>query len=337
MPTTTPARPSFKALSAALGKDPQSILDWFGVDYHPANRGWSCACPVHGGDNPSGFVLFDDGNWRCWTAQCHKHYGWDALGLVRALLTVRDGTERRLTDAVVWAKGRLGNVPVDEPDDGFARRWGRPVEEKKRVTLASVLERLDVPSPYFTGRGFSPATLSLFSVGEPKSPPPPGHPLHDRAVAPVMVGQDVVGYTCRLRREPRGAEPKWYHCGPTGRDPLKTGDVLYGLGQAEPFIAAARSVVLVEGPADVWALNEAGVRNVVGLFGTSLSLGQQALLEKSPADLVFLGQDNDKAGDEGAAQSDAALRSIFNTRRVRPPLKDWAESDRHTIGGYFGS
>jgi hypothetical protein len=50
-------------------------------------RGNSSACPIHGGDNPTAFSIFDDGRaWKCWThtAECNAG-GHDGIALLMAL------------------------------------------------------------------------------------------------------------------------------------------------------------------------------------------------------------------------------------------------------------
>jgi DNA primase len=77
--------------------------------------------------------------------------------------------------------------------------------------------------------------------------------------------------------------------------------VLYGLKQAKTAIRAAEEAVLVEGYADVVALHQAGVANVVAASGTALT-AQQVKLLKSYARTVVLLYDADAAGQAAAAR-----------------------------------
>jgi hypothetical protein len=45
-----------------------------------------CRCPVHGGDNPTAFEIFDNGKaWNCHTREECNRFGHDGIGLLRAL------------------------------------------------------------------------------------------------------------------------------------------------------------------------------------------------------------------------------------------------------------
>jgi hypothetical protein len=59
-------------------------------------------CPLHGGDNPTAFVVLEDTlRWRCWT-RCEPGYG-DALDFVRLKLGLD------VVEAVTWIRGRVGD------------------------------------------------------------------------------------------------------------------------------------------------------------------------------------------------------------------------------------
>lgn len=59
-----------------------------------------CRCPIHGGDNPTAFEIFDNGRaWTCHTRQECNQFGHDGIGLLRALnnWTFREVAERYTT------------------------------------------------------------------------------------------------------------------------------------------------------------------------------------------------------------------------------------------------
>ena len=55
-------------------------------------------CPVHGGDNPSGFNVNSDaesqwgGAWFCNTQKCHEKFPNDILGLIQGILSRKMNT-----------------------------------------------------------------------------------------------------------------------------------------------------------------------------------------------------------------------------------------------------
>lgn len=88
--------------------------------------------------------------------------------------------------------------------------------------------------------------------------------------------------------------------GRDGQDPLLSGvfvkgNILYGFSQAYKSIIENDFVFVVEGYFDVMSLHQAGIKNVVGLMGTSLTDVQLAILLKTTKN-IFLFLDNDNAG-----------------------------------------
>ena len=69
---------------------------------------------------------------------------------------------------------------------------------------------------------------------------------------------------------------------------------------------------MVEGQGDVWRLYEAGVRNVVGLFGKDISATQRSLLLKSGVTGLVVLTDNDQAGRESKIKINRELGRLFN-------------------------
>jgi hypothetical protein len=332
------------AVRAALASRLDELLAAFAVDVREESGGERVgACPVHGGSGRTAFRLYPSGVWRCFSHQCHDRVGGDVLGLIRGLLTARDGKDPGFPGALRWAEGLLGPLPktvVDAAEAGrFAAAIGKltaaPRPQLKVFNTRDLIARLTIPSPYFLARGYPGHVLSEFLVGEPKEDSP--GPLRGRAIAPLFdpLGQ-VVGFSGRYRGHPPDGIPKWLHQ-PKG---LLRNDLMYGWDSAEEAIRDSCSVVLVEGCPDVWAWRAHGVRNVVGLCGVALSDAQQVLLERSGAEEILLAHDADPAGDEAAVELTARLAPIFRVRRLRPPAKDWGDAfeqglswDTQLLGG----
>ena len=81
---------------------------------------------------------------------------------------------------------------------------------------------------------------------------------------------------------------------------VRPGMTLYGFQQARAAIQRLRSVVVVEGAADVIACHRAGLTNVVGSFTSGLTAVQRAILEIA-ADEAVLWWDGDDAGMDAGA------------------------------------
>lgn len=62
--------------------DIRAVVEACGVEIR-YNR---CRCPIHGGDNPTAFEIFDNGRaWSCHTREECNRFGHDGIGLLRAL------------------------------------------------------------------------------------------------------------------------------------------------------------------------------------------------------------------------------------------------------------
>lgn len=73
------------------------------------------------------------------------------------------------------------------------------------------------------------------------------------------------------------------------------GNLLYGYPMAIEAIRKTNFVYLVEGYMDVISMHQAGIKNVVGSMGTSLTTTQIQQLRKATSNIVLL-MDNDEAG-----------------------------------------
>lgn len=91
-------------------------------------------------------------------------------------------------------------------------------------------------------------------------------------------------------------------------------DVLYGLNHAKKAIMDADLCYLVEGYADVIAMHQAGVENVVSSSGTSLTSGQIKLISRFTKNVVIL-YDGDAAGIKASLRgTDMLLEEGLNVK-----------------------
>ena len=101
--------------------------------------------------------------------------------------------------------------------------------------------------------------------------------------------------------------------GREGQDPSLTGvfvkgDLLYGMSLAYESISKNNHVILVEGYFDVISLHQAGICNVVGSMGTSITENQvKSICNVTNNVLLFL--DGDKAGESAMIKCISSLYS----------------------------
>jgi len=223
-------------------------------------------CPVHGGDNPTAFVVDCRRElWNCHTA-CG---GGDVIELIRALDGVSYAEIARTLGAV---SGQPQAPPRPPPTraDTF-----RPYT--RRLTL-------DPEHAFLASRGIAPHTARRFEVGAWH-----GHGLLEGCVAVRLhdLGGRPLGYAGR-RLQP-GDRGKWVL--PRG---LPKSTLLYGWHH----MCAATQVVVVEGPWEVLRLHQLGIP-AVALLGVHASHEQLRLLRTMRCRVML---DGDSAG-RAAAQT----------------------------------
>jgi DNA primase len=105
----------------------------------------------------------------------------------------------------------------------------------------------------------------------------------------------VLGFGARALGDERGYGPKYKN---TAENELyQKRSQLFGIDRARAAAARAGRAILVEGYTDVLALHQAGIRNAVGIMGTSFTEEQVGELERTVA-VLELCLDADASGQE---------------------------------------
>jgi 5S rRNA maturation endonuclease (ribonuclease M5) len=86
---------------------------------------------------------------------------------------------------------------------------------------------------------------------------------------------------------------------------------LYNYYKARKHIQSTGTIIIVEGPADVWRLEELGIHNSVALFGTEMSDEQQVLIEMSGALNVVILLDMDEPGRNACKDIKERLERVY--------------------------
>ena len=130
----------------------------------------------------------------------------------------------------------------------------------------------------------------------------------DRIILPITNDQNhIVGFGARALYE---ALPKYMNM-PDGEN-FKKRENLYGINIAKN--THENYLILVEGYFDVITLHQAGIKNVVGVMGTTLT-EQQAILIKKYTDEVVIAFDSDKPG------KDATIKAILTLQKLNIKCK----------------
>lgn len=305
-------------------------------DLRRANRFYVGNCPVHGGDRNNAFNIFHEGedrvgNWRCFTNNCHKHFHPTLIGFVRGVLSHtkngwQDPTDtdkvcsfKEAVDFLVrfCGEGDINNFKVDNEafeKRKFASQMTRIYNPKEpeivhKIPREIVRASLDVPATYFVSRQYSKEVLDKYDVGLCSTA---GKEMYMRATVPIY-NQDyehVIGCTgrsifdmcplCETYHNPLQRCPDkdnaWKYSKWKNSYGFKGEYHLYNYWFAKEHIARTGVAIIVEGPGDVWRLEEAGIHMSVATFGAHFTRHQRALLDKSGALALIILTDPDQAG-----------------------------------------
>lgn len=278
-------------------------------------------CPVHGGDG-NNFEVRAGGDiipiyWACFSRRCQKSDKLknNLLGLVRGALTGDPDRPATMAKAVAFVEdflARGGDCPTAVRQPSM-----RPTRTMLSLTREQVRHRLLLPSPFFVRRGFSPAILDRFDIGESRKYGCPVAPIYDdlgeTCIGVISRSTKPTCVVCSDCHDPtdscRQGELKWKF--PGG---FRKGEYLYNLAAVQP---AAPFVLLVEGVPDVLRATEAEVP-AVAAFGVDLSVAQVAKL-KALSRKVVVAFDNDATGTRAAASIATLLRREGVSATVRHP------------------
>jgi len=326
------------------------ILDAFGVDYTEIGKRLTGPCPVHGGNNRGAFNVYPNGEavrgyWKCRSRNCQKLFGATFIGLIRGLLSNKKfgwnkSGDKFVTfqDTVKWVCEyldiKLENVSIDHESlekAKFIRSINliNPAQNKPKSIISREIVRakLDIPSEYYIKRGYSGNILDRYDVGLCTDSE---REMYNRVVVPIYDDsyKFIIGCTGRTifnrcekctfyHRDtencPNEDKPweimkcfKWRH-----NKGFRANQSLYNYWFSKEHIENTRVVILVEGPGDVWKLEESGIKNSVAIFGTNLTDEQQIILERSGAMSVIVLLDNDEAGHKASVEIKDQLERSF--------------------------
>lgn len=287
----------FKAVKAAVSM--LQVLENYGIAGKFKRTGDSLSgnCPLHDGQNPTQFrVSISKNCWHCF-GRCAD--GGNVLEFVakKESVSLREAA-LMLCD---WFQLTGGDEPADNKKlTTFVAKQPKKTAKAREITPPSddsapnkpigfTLQNLDTAHPYFAERGLSEETVAEFGLGFCTKGSMTGRvviPIHDRD------GQ-LVAYAGRLPGDSPDEETPKYKL-PSG---FRKAQELFNFHRAfrEPDDGP---LVIVEGFFDCLALWQHGIRRVIALMGSSLSLRQEATIASAmkPQSRIVLMLDEDDAG-----------------------------------------
>ena len=261
-------------------------------------------CPIHGGDNPSAFVVSISKNlWHCFSV-CQA--GGDVIELVRHLdrLSYSETAERLASLASMPQPAVASQRTIHTDRRPTEKQYSKPTQPFRPYTRRLWL---DHTAPFLQRKGITPDTARAFEAGA----------YHGRGFLEGCVGVRLhnpsgnpLGY---LGRRLDGREASRY-----GKWKLPTGlpkrHILYGFHRVSNLLD--RGLCIVECPWGVMRLSQIGIP-AVGLLGAHLSAPQRQLLADNTRIVIML--DGDSTGRTASLQIKRTLPDSNDVRVVSLP------------------
>lgn len=323
------------------------IFDALGVEYIERHDYLQAACPVHEGDNQRGmFWAMRSNHWQCKTRGCHSDPitgpSNSVFGLVRGTMSRKTQKEWSFQQAVNFVSQALG-LDLCKADHATAQdieiakiikqhKKKQKVVHNQGTPLVEVVSRLKADQVYYPNRGISPEIIGKYHISFCNTK---GKPMYKRAFFPILdlTGRYIVGWSgrsiydkcekCGMHHHPErascpdpqyaGMYTKWKH----SKD-FRGELCLYNLWYSKPFISKTGTVIVCEGPGDVWAYEAAGIKNSVAILGTNMSRQQRLMLQNAGALTVICILDNDEAGRKGLEKLEKSLTHYFRVFCITP-------------------
>lgn len=341
---------NFRAINQNIYDNIEKVAEVFGFELIPSNEDQfvSC-CPVHGGDNPTAFRIYPNGGWVCFTRGCHDGQN-SFIHLLKLLIEKRLSIEANIPFVIEWYLDNvLGGVDVlDLPKTIKATAKYKYIP---KIFYENVTEwkkfATGCPSKHYIEAGFPKEIVERYCIGECLDP-------KERFFKRVMIPQlnrrgQVVGYSgrsiypqctiCKLYHSPKAPCPtenlnnfgKWRH----GWG-FKTGYNMYNDWNIPTNI---EDIIVVESIGNVLRGVEAGISNILGLFGNKLSNGQAQILEELGVKRITWIADRDinNAGIDGATKA-IKNNPQFKFYVLLPPagVKDIAQMSAQRLRRFLG-
>lgn len=259
-------------------------------------RGYRCAATYRGGNNRSSLLVYRNG------------YFIDFVSGERGGLFKLIKLTTGVSDVKKWLTDNLKTYSLAE------RR--EPKIRMSKIYPKEYLTNIFPDYTYANGRGISSElckSLKCGVVGDVKGR------LKNRFVFPILNEKgDLLGFTGRSLDN---RDPKYLHMGEKGE-------------WCWPYCLTKDSnsyVVVVESPFDAASLLEAGINNVICLFGVEMSLKVLNTIIQANPEKVIVSLNNDKliGGDAGNLANDKLFKRLgkyidaWYLAKKLPPTKDW--------------
>lgn len=216
--------------------------------------------------------------------------------------------------------------------DGAQLEKAKPTVKTIKTFSKEALDSMTPIHDYWINRGVSPITLTEFGGGLIKE-----GKMKDRYVFPIFNSQEnLIGLSGRCVLESRKeGRPKWKHLGDKShwRYPFQFN---YNV------IQESKKIILIESIGDALALWDAGVKNIMVIFGLDTSIPLLNSLIKIDPKRIYISLNNDSqknsAGNIAAEKLKNKLLKYFDPTQVElalPQKNDFGEMSKDEIQNWF--
>ena len=193
---------------------------------------YRCACPIHGGDNPSTFVVFPDNKFYCFSCQAsgdiiHYVMGRDGCTFEQAIHTLCDDFGLTISDT-----------------DEYREHMG--ITERNAAWIQQMQAKLPAVVDYLYKRGLTDETINAYGLGYSDKIKALTIPMYDEWKRPVAF---LYRY---FDKKPKYKNSK------NVKGLFTKGEFLFGLPQALKHLKDTKTIILCEGSFDAMSAVQQG-------------------------------------------------------------------------------
>ncbi|WP_303838989.1 DnaB-like helicase C-terminal domain-containing protein [Selenomonas ruminantium] len=266
---------------------------------------YRCACPIHGGENPSTFVVYPDNKFYCFSCQAsgdiiHFVMGRDGCSFEQAVHTLCDDFGLTISDT-----------------DEYKQHLG--ITERNTAWIQQMKAKLPAVIEYLHKRGLTDETIESYGLGYSDKIKALTIPMYDEWGRPVAF----------LYRYFEG-KPK-YKNSKNVKGLFTKGEFLFGLPQALKHLKDTKTIILCEGSFDAMSAVQQG-NCAVAYCGISVTKNHvehiKSLLTPIENGKVVLCPDNDGKASKFVRRArdlfkKHAPKIVVKVAEIPSPYKDF--------------
>ena len=286
----------------------KAVLQDLGYKLSDSGSHWRTNALYRGGSNPSALKIYKDSG--VWVDYVQASQFLPLKSLVSATLQTNDPeTLKKILGADSLAASVV--TPPTEP----------PRLDVEKTYSSNLLDKLLPHYKFYNDKGISTSTLNFFKGGLATE-----GAMYQRFVFPIYNSNGKIhGFSGRdMSGRQSSKRPKWKHIGKKSKWIYPFYVPFEGkLHPVQDVIVSKGEVVLVESIGDLLNCHEHGVKNVLPIFGTSLSSVLTCFL-------VSLASSSINRGEVGALKIYLKLLAFFDQSSIilhLPPKNDFGEMD----------